>query len=107
MKITHDSYSFVEKDVDDDQWYVQLKEGDYSGVVYKYGKIQVKERDYDQAQLQFQYAIIECPDHLDRSELQTDEVFMNTLGDVLTHIIEDSFTSNKFKLGENDKPTDS
>lgn len=107
MKITNESYSFVTRDEEDENWYVQLKEGPYQGVVYRYGKIQVKERDYDEAQLQFQYAIIDCPDHLERSELQQDETFMNYLGDVLTHIIEDSFTNNKFKLGDNDQSANS
>ena len=32
---------------------------------------------------------------------------MNTLGDILSHIIEDSLETGKFKLGNDDKPTDS
>jgi hypothetical protein len=40
-------------------------------------------------------------------ELQEDLTFLNLLGDVLTHIIEDAMETGKYKLGQNDKPTDS
>ena len=40
-------------------------------------------------------------------DLNGDEDFMNFLGKILVHIIEDAIERDKFKLGNNDKPTDS
>ena len=37
MKITSDSYTFVENDFSDDSWHVKINEGDYKDTVYKYG----------------------------------------------------------------------
>lgn len=106
MKITSKSYSFVENDFSDDSWHVKINEGDYKDIVYKYGKIQIKESG-EEATLGFQYAITDLPEHLDKEELKSSVEFMDTLGDILSHIIEDSFETGKFKLGSDDKPTDS
>jgi hypothetical protein len=40
-------------------------------------------------------------------ELNEDLEFLNVLGAILTHIIEDSFESGQYKMGNNDKSTDS
>jgi hypothetical protein len=106
MKVTSKSYTFVENDFSDDSWHVKINEGPYKDIVYKYGKIQVKENE-EEATLGFQYKIIEKPEHLDEEDLNCSVDFMDTLGDILSHIIEDSFETGKFKLGNNDKSTDS
>ena len=106
MKITNDTYSFVENDFSDDAWHIKINQGVYKDIVYKYGKIQVKEKD-EQATLSFQYKIIDLPEHLDEQDLNCSVEFMDMLGDILTHIIEDSFETGRFKLGNNDKSTDS
>lgn len=106
MKITSDSYTFVESATSGEDWHVKIKEGDYKDVVYKYGKIQVHEID-DEASLKFQFKIVDLPEHLDETELNSDVGFMTLLGDVLTHIIEDSLDTGHFKLGDNDKSTNS
>lgn len=106
MKITSDSYSFVENDFSDDSWHVKINQGVYKDIVYKYGKIQIKENG-DDATLGFQYKIIDLPEHLEEDDLNSNVDFMDTLGDILSHIIEDSFETGKFKLGTDDKSTDS
>ena len=107
MQITNNSYTFVEHQ-GDDVWYVTLKEGPYKGVIYRYGAIEVKE-DGDHANLKFNFQIAKIPTELDMDveDLNNDYEFCTHLGDVLTHIIEDSLETGKFKLGNNDKPTDS
>jgi len=106
--ITHDSYTFVESATSGEEWWhIRLNDGDYKDVIYKYGKIQVVSPpdETDDARLQFQFSIIETPEELSTEDLIEDTAFMNHLGDVLTHIIQDSFETGKYKLGENDKPT--
>jgi hypothetical protein len=105
--ITSKSYAFVEHKGDED-WYVKLKEGDYKDIIYKYGKIGFQEEG-DEARLRFQFKVAKLPPDFDMTEedLNQDETFLNHLGDVLTHILEDAMDSGQYKLGQNDKPTDS
>lgn len=111
MTVTYDTYAFVENASSQDEWHVKIKEGDYAGIVYKYGRIDIAEPDNGEgdAVLKFQFKTASIPEKLDLTEedLNTDETFMNLLGDILVHIIEDAMNSGKFKLGNNDKPTDS
>lgn len=106
MKISSSSYAFVENDFSDDSWHVKINEGTYKDIVYKYGKIQIKEGG-DEATLGFQYSIVDLPEHFDVEDLNCNVDFMDTLGDILSHIIEDSLETGKFKLGNDDKPADS
>jgi hypothetical protein len=106
MKVTSKTYSFVESATSGEEWHVKINEGDYKGIVYKYGKIQINELS-DEANLKFQFKIVDLPEHLDEDELNSDVDFMTQLGDILTHIIEDSLDTGHFKLGQNDKSTDS
>lgn len=94
-------YAFVDKmDVVDDTWHIQIKDGDYSGVVYKYGSVKIHENDGKEAVLKFQFAIVEAPDHLHLDDLNHDTDFMNTLGDILHNILTDAFESGKYRLGK-------
>jgi hypothetical protein len=40
-------------------------------------------------------------------DFNEDATFMNILGDILIHILEDAMETGKYKLGNDDKPTDS
>ncbi len=94
-------YRFVEKETSD-FYSVQLLSGKWEGLVYTYGKVEIKEDpDKDFATLKFSYKIEECPDGMTIVE---DEEFNNYLGEVLANIIEES----EFKIGENNgtKPAD-
>jgi hypothetical protein len=107
--ITSNSYTFVEHKGDED-WYVKIKEGDFKDIVYKYGRIEVVEdKEEDSARLKFQFKIAKIPEELqmNEEELQEDVEFLNLLGDILSHVIEDAMESGKYKLGNDDKPTDS
>ena len=109
MMITSDSYTFVEKSGSED-WHVKIKQGDYKDIVYRYGRIEVAEdHDEETARLKFQFNIEKIPTELEMTseELHEDVDFLNTLGNILTHIIEDAMDSGKYKIGNDDKPTDS
>ena len=109
MMITSDSYTFVEKKGDED-WHVKIKDGEFKGIVYKYGRIEVAEdHDEETARLKFQFHIEKIPTELEMTveELNEDFTFLNTIGDILTHIIEDAMDSGKYKIGNDDKSTDS
>ena len=105
--ITQDSYTFVEH-TNDEAWYIKIKEGEYKDVIYKYGRIEVTEVD-DHAKLKFQFNVTKIPDDLGMTseDFNEDVTFMNLIGDILTHIIEDAMDSGQYKIGKNDKSTDS
>lgn len=105
--ITSNSYTFVEHKGEED-WYVKIKEGDFKDIVYKYGRIEVTEEG-EEARLKFQFKIAKLPPDFDMTEeeLQEDLEFLNLLGDILTHVIEDAMETGKYKLGNDDKSTDS
>jgi hypothetical protein len=107
--VTIDTYTFIEKK-DDPNWYVKIKEGEYKDIIYKYGKIGlVEDKAEDTARLQFQFHVEKIPENLamTEEELNEDVEFLNILGAILTHIIEDAMDSGKYKLGNDDKSTDS
>jgi len=111
MKITSNSYSFVESASSNEDWHLKINEGEYKGIVYKYGRIEVNEPTFGQenATLKFQFKVEKIPTDafFTEDDLHNDEAFMNLLGDILTHVIEDAMDSGKYKLGNDDKPTDS
>jgi len=109
--VTHDDYSFAER-VDQEHWVVHLTTGKYEGTYYCYDRVQIippaegwNEDDDTIGTLRFNYGLIESP--LDLDELSNSEDFNEYIGAVLQHIIEDSFQSGKYKIGDEDgKPRD-
>lgn len=109
MKINRDTYTFVEHKGEEDVWYVKIKEGDYKDIVYKYGHIEVLEEPTGDARLKFQFHVSKLPENfdMDENDLNNDVTFCTLLGDILVNILEDAMESGKYKLGNDDKPTDS
>lgn len=104
--ITYDDYAFAERD-DQEHWVVHLKTGKYKDTYYCYDRVQIippnegweQEGDVD-GTLSFRYGLIESTHDL--NELAEDEEFNEYIGDVLRHIIEDSFQTGNYKIGDKD-----
>ena len=64
---------------------IEIKTGEYIGVVYHYGKVRVKEEGA-MAVLQFGYTIVNPGKH-DIDALTNDENFSTMMGDILTEIL--------------------
>lgn len=62
---------------------IKLISGKYSGIIYRYGKVGVREEG-DAGYLQFEYDIIFSP--FEEHETQTKE-FKNHIGDILVNIM--------------------
>ena len=99
--ITTDDYTFADNGFNE-MWAVKLLTK-YEGVVYCYGKVSARVMDEDtgEAALSFQYQILDEGDH-DKEALEKDEDFNNYLGDVLSHIIQDAFENDKYRIGDDD-----
>ena len=104
-EITHDDYAFAERN-DTEHWVVHLKSGKWKDTYYCYDRVQIvaPEDGWDEdsdddidGTLRFNYGLIESPHDLE--ELAEDVDFNEHIGDILRHIIEDSFASGKYSIG--------
>lgn len=96
-KITDKDYAFVEKP-SSLMYGVKIKTGKYKDVVVTYGKVSLSSEG-GFARLNFQYNIDVAAGHKAKKLEKSDE-FRNTLGDILSHIIQSSMTDGQFKIGQ-------
>jgi hypothetical protein len=79
-------YSLVEKSgFHDNHWTIKIDEGDYEGVMYQYDTVSFEESEDGDVILQFNTITVDNPKNYD---LTTSE-FENTIGDILTTIIQE------------------
>lgn len=62
---------------------IRIKSGPYSGIVYKYGKISLKEENED-LNVTMEIDIINAPDDFNQNEKD----FTNTVGEIFVEIVE-------------------
>lgn len=98
--ISIEDYTFVDNNVNE-MWAIRLN-SKWPGLVYCYGKVtaQLLDDDTGNASLKFQYQILD-EDQYDKDELAKDPEFNDYLGDVLSHIIQDAFDNDKYRIGDN------
>ncbi|MBI33558.1 MAG: hypothetical protein CMD98_06800 [Gammaproteobacteria bacterium] len=89
------SWSFVERDLDQDQWYIRLDGGKYSGVVFNYTSIKLLPEDES---MSFDYDV---KDWLEEDPHGTPE-FNKVVGNILKHVLDDAMDKQDFVLGERD-----
>jgi hypothetical protein len=84
-----------EKSMYDDHWSIRIAEGAYQGVVYQYDTVSLETRngDEDDVFLTFNTITLENPDNLDL----TAKLFEDTVGDILTSIIEEHLESQNLE----------
>jgi hypothetical protein len=91
----YDSWTFTEKDLDQDQWYVQLKGGKHDGVVYCYNSIKLLP---DDESMSFDYDVV---DYLYENPHGSRE-FNEAVGQILLKILEDATAAKDYVIGERD-----
>lgn len=82
-------------------WYVEILEGFWKGVIYCYGKLDIKEPDENTGSLKFKFErnILIVPDNLKNVQM-ADEAkldFDQLLGDILVDIINTNINRIKYK----------
>lgn len=84
-----------EKSMYDDHWSIRISEGPYQGVVYQYDTVSLETRngDEDDVYLTFNTITLENPDNLNL----TAQLFEDTVGDILTSIIEEHLESQNLE----------
>jgi hypothetical protein len=63
---------------------ILIMEGQYKGIVYRYGKISLKETENQEIDVTMEIDIIKAPENFDQSE----KTFTHTVGQIFTKIVE-------------------
>ena len=95
-----DKYTFVSK-VDDKWASLCIRGGKFDGVIYKYGKVSVSEKENEDGTLsfQFEYDII---DNVGILREDFNEDFFRLIGDILVDIINEQIEEDNFEYTSND-----
>lgn len=103
-----DQYRLVpDIDGNDDSWCIELTEGKFNGVIYRYGKVklQLNEEDEDAGlTANFVYDILSVPTELREQEFE-DEVkweFEHHLGNILMDVVQTSIDNSEVSQTEDD-----
>lgn len=95
----NDIITFVEKP-SSELYSLKVLQGPYSGVIYTYGKVNVKENeDLSSAKLKFKFMIEVAPAPYTIKELEEDTDFKNFMGDVLTELLEEKIHNDELTDG--------
>ena len=70
---------------------IQILEGQFSGIVYKYGKISLEEIESGDLKVNMEVNVITSPDSFD----QNNEEFTQTIGEIFVNIIEKGVETKK------------
>jgi hypothetical protein len=79
---------------------LEILTGPYKNVIFRYVRVSVREKEDDEAVLQFQYELIEMGDHTE-TQLRKDPRFSQHLGILLNHLILESLESQDNANREN------
>lgn len=83
--IVNEDFKFRD-DMKHDTVPIELLTGPYKGVVYRYTKVAVKEKEDDTAVMKFDYDIYESAGHV-QTQLRKDKTFQNHIGLILNELI--------------------
>lgn len=72
---------------------IELLTGPYSGVIYRYVRINVQEKNNGEAVMRFQYELLNMGNHTETS-LRKDPLFTEHIGLLLNHLILEAAEAN-------------
>jgi hypothetical protein len=85
-------YKFKEEIYDGkDTCPIEIMEGEFKGIVYKYGKISIKETDAGDMEVNMDITIIDAPEDFDQQRKE----FTQTVGEIFANIVEQNVTAEK------------
>lgn len=79
-------FDFIVNDNDKEYVHVRMLTGPYSGVIYRYGKVKLTEKN-DELHLHFDFDVIQSP-QVKAKSLEKDPDFKNYIGGFLISIIQ-------------------
>jgi len=87
-------WSFVEKNEQDENWAIQIKEGKFQGVVFSYDAMKL---DHENESINFDYEVL---DYHGFEDPTGDPEFNVLAGDILKVVLDDAFTRGDYVIGE-------
>ena len=88
-------YAFAQKE-GEDHTCIKLTEGQYEGIIYKYGKVgippKVKEDAEGRLPLTFDYTVVKNPKDLD---ILDNQEFINYIGDILVELLDEQLKNGQ------------
>lgn len=84
---------------------IEILEGPYKGVVYRYTQVQINEGE-ENATVKFAYDILSSKVAFKEEELRKDKIFTRTIGLILNNLVLESVESETMETEELDKLTE-
>ena len=107
-----DWYSLVPDpdNTDADYWCIRLDQGEFAGLVYKYGDVGIaKEMNTDGTlPVNFEYDILFIPEDLRKKEFvdEKKQEFENFIGNIMMQMVQEDLDSNKERLKDGETGDD-
>ena len=95
-----ENYTFVSRDKDN--WTsILITKGDYEGVVYRYGRVSVAEKENDEGNLplSFKFNVLDYNNH-NEEELNASVEFKDTIGDILVEILDKQLEAGNLEYND-------
>lgn len=84
---------------------IEILTGPFKGVIFRYIRIGVSEKENGEAVLRFQYELLQMGNYTE-TQIRSDQRFTNHIGILLNHLIIELSENTQNDIGEND-PTQS
>ena len=94
------NYTFVSRDKDN--WTsILITKGDYEGVIYRYGRVSVAEKENDEGNLplSFKFNVLDYNNH-NEEELNASVEFKDTIGDILVEILDKQLEAGNLEYND-------
>ena len=95
-----ENYTFVSRDKD--KWTsILITKGDYEGVIYRYGRVSVAEKENDEGNLplSFKFNVLDYNNH-NEEELNASVEFKDTIGDILVEILDKQLEAGNLEYND-------
>lgn len=84
-------YKFRDENFDGkDTCPIEILEGPFKGIIYKYGKISLKETETGDMEVNMDITVLECPEGFDQQTPQ----FTQTIGEIFANIVEQNVVAD-------------
>ena len=95
-----ENYTFVYRDKDN--WTsILITKGNYEGVIYRYGRVSVSEKENNEGNLplSFKFNVLDYNNH-NEEELNASVEFKDTIGDILVEILDEQLEADNLEYND-------
>ena len=95
-----ENYTFVSRDKDN--WTsILITKGNYEGVIYRYGRVSVSEKENNEGNLplSFKFNVLDYNNH-NEEELNASVEFKDTIGDILVEILDEQLEADNLEYND-------